>query len=192
MVIKALLRPALLLLARPQLPAQRADLSSVVASEFFPNDAVNASLSSRIAQLEAAEARQYGGLLERMQDLRAADRREAGLERYGSLPVVCCEPLLPGQRMDIVTDDPVFSSLLTMLGLGVRQAGFDLSLHLSLLATLPRRALAPLRCLLAQPGVLRDRDSRPTGPLRDDVAHAAATDPAARRGGSDRPGGRTP
>lgn len=81
-----------------------------------PPDA--AGLSERIAQVKRQEELRAAELQVRLADLRAADEREKNLASLEDLPVVCFDAMLPGQRMDLDTDDPAFSMLLQTLGLG--------------------------------------------------------------------------
>ena len=76
------------------------------------------SLAERIAAVEASEAANFQRLQSRLDDVRAADEAEAALGQYATLPVVCLDALLPGQRMELNTDDPAFCALLRSCGLG--------------------------------------------------------------------------
>ena len=87
-------------------------------------DPDESALRSRIEaarQAEAqAETKQTASLWERISSVEAADEREAALAtaRDAELPIVCLDAMLPGQRLELTTEDPTFCELLREIGLG--------------------------------------------------------------------------
>jgi len=77
----------------------------------------------RAAEAEAQqklESERSAALRERIADVVAADQREAlmTVSQTAELPVVCLDALLPGQRLELTTEDPCLCAFLQELGLG--------------------------------------------------------------------------
>ena len=112
----ALLAAALLSVKIRTLPSPRCSAAD--------DDDANRLLSSRIDAMRKAEAqaeaKRAALLMERIASVEAADEREAAMATcsFARLPVVCFDAMLPGQRLELTTEDPTLCDFLMQLGLG--------------------------------------------------------------------------
>ena len=112
----ALLAAALLSVKIRTLPSPRCSAAD--------DDDANRLLSSRIDAMRKAEAqaeaKRAALLMERIASVEAADEREAAMATcsFARLPVVCFDAMLPGQRLELTTEDPTLCNFLMQLGLG--------------------------------------------------------------------------